>query len=278
MVQEKAQVLLNRRIAPDHFRMQLKSLRGARHARPGQFIHVLCPSGVGRPDGKASLLRRPFSLFDVDPGRGTLDLIYKVVGVGTSALAQVRAGDRVDFLGPLGRPFWVSSGIRQAWLIGGGVGIPPLYFLAKWIKKARPVSSVNVSAFLGARTKDWVICVELFRRLGIKVCVATDDGTRGYQGSVVSLLKKFFRDTGNGTQETALYVCGPTPMMAAAWAWAAERGLSTQVSLEERMGCAMGCCMGCVVEMKKKPVDSHARFQRVCTEGPVFPAEAIAWR
>lgn len=307
MVQERAPVLENRRIARSHYRMRLKNARAARRAKPGQFVHVLCE---GESGGCAPLLRRPLSLFDVDPERGTMDFIYKVVGLGTEVLARVRPGAGVDFLGPLGRPFNTARSepappaslcearrtgpsrgtgdISQSFLVGGGVGIPPLYFLAKALLE----NGVKTTVFLGARTKDWVICAADFRKIGAPVHIATDDGTRGHRGSVVDLVSKhpvmlslskhdrfpFVLRHAQDERRPILYICGPTPMMAAAARWAGERGIPAQVSLEERMGCAMGVCMGCVVEVTTEQLGSHKRFQRVCTEGPVFPAEAIVWR
>ena len=263
MVQQEAPVLIHRRIAVDHYLMRLKSPVAARRAKPGQFVHVRC-----REDGDYfPLLRRPLSLLDADPQAGTIDFIYKVVGFGTRTLSQIPAGAKVDFIGPLGRPFQISPDSKVCILVGGGVGIPPLYLLAKWLLRRKK----QVIALLGARTKGWVICVSEFRRLGVPVRVATDDGTLGHRGSVVELLEK-------PLGEATLYICGPTPMMAAAAAVAHRKGIPAQVSLEERMGCAMGCCMGCVVEVTTQPVNAHARFQRVCTEGPVFSSEEILWK
>ncbi len=265
MVQVKASVLCNRRIAPDHLLMRLKAPIVASSALPGQFIHVRC--------GGPTLLRRPFSLLDVNPKIGTIDFVYKIVGLGTDVLAQVPAGGKVDLLGPLGTPFEIPPGLKTAYLVGGGVGIPPLVLLAKKLGRQR-----CVEAFLGARTKGWVICVSQFSQLGIPVHAATDDGSMGHRGSVVDLLRKFLRTADPNPRSTLLYICGPTPMMAAASHLARQEKLPGQVSLEERMGCAMGCCMGCVVEVTTEPPGSHARFQRVCTEGPVFDAESILWR
>ena len=284
MVQERAGVLFNRRVAPDHFHMRLVSPPAARRARPGQFVHLLCPPQADSLSGKSPLLRRPLSLFDVNPRAGTVEIIYKVVGTGTATLARVQAGGRVDLLGPLGSSFEIPQGIRRAWLVGGGVGIPPLYFLAKdLLERQETRDKRQVRAFLGARTKDWVICASDFRRLGVQVHVATDDGTLGYKGSVVDLVGDVItRDCEAKPKQDrsnlAFYICGPTGMMAAAAALARRRGIPAQVSLEERMGCAMGCCMGCVVEVTTEPANSHARFQRVCTEGPVFQAQDVLWR
>lgn len=271
MVQEKAKVLLHRRIARDHYRMRLKAPSAARGARPGQFIHIRCREEAPYDP----LLRRPISLVDVDPVRGTLDIVYKVMGLGTRVLAQIPEGSEADFIGPLGEPFIFPPKGKRAVLIGGGVGIPPMVFLAKELVKG---GGWRVKVFLGARTREWVICREDFRKLGVPVHAATDDGTLGYKGSVVNLFEKEFPYTLHPSPPTALYICGPTGMMKAAAAVAGRRGIPAQVSLEERMGCAMGCCMGCVVEVNTEPAGSHARFQRVCTEGPVFAAEAVLWR
>lgn len=272
MVQERAPVVAHRRIARDHYLLRLESGRAARRAKPGQFVHVLCE---GEARGQSPLLRRPLSLFDADPRRGTIDFIYKVVGLGTEVLAQIRPGAKVDFIGPLGHPFDLATDAKQIYLMGGGVGIPPLYLLAKSIPKGR-----SIEVFLGARTKNWVICAADFRKLGLPVHIATDDGTRGYRGSVVDLLAKqpVMLSLSKDERGPILYLCGPTPMMAAAARLARELGIPAQVSLEERMGCAMGVCMGCVVEVNSQPAGTHARFQRVCTEGPVFPAEEVLWR
>lgn len=256
-------MLLHRKIAQDHYRMRLKSPLAAKRARPGQFIHLRC-----REDSNYyPLLRRPISLVDVDPARGTIDLVYKVLGFGTKVLTEIPEGGKADFIGPLGSEFTPPAAGRTAALIGGGVGIPPLVFLAKELLRR----NVKVKAFLGARTKEWVICREDFRKLGVPVQAAADDGTFGYSGSVVDLAAKA------AGEDSTFYICGPTGMMRAAADLARRRGLPAQVSLEERMGCAMGCCMGCVVEVTTEPAGSHARFQRVCTEGPVFSAEEIAW-
>ncbi len=293
MVQMKAPVLVHRQIAQDHSLMRLKAPAIARRAIAGQFIHLSCTNSPSTNP----LLKRPFSLLDVNPPAGTIDFIYKVVGRGTAVLTEVPVGSQLDLLGPLGRPFTIPSGLKNAYLVGGGVGIPPLYLLAQGLLRGHKAGNAReIDVFLGARTKEWVICAEMFRKLGVNVHIATDDGTLGYRGSVVDLLASVIASersersnlafktkiaSGAGrprNDKRMFYICGPTPMMAAAAAVARERELPAQVSLEERMGCAMGCCMGCVVEVTTEPAASHARFQRVCTEGPVFPVEAIAWK
>ena len=268
MVQIEAPVLEHRRIAKDHYLMRLKSPLIAQRAKPGQFIHVRCG------DADFPLLRRPLSLLDLDAGAGTIVLIYKVVGLGTAVLSGITVGSKVDVLGPLGHPFKIPGNLKSAYLVGGGVGIPPLYLLAKHLKKT---NGCEITVFLGARTKEWVICAPDFKKLGVIVHTATDDGSTGYRGSVVDLLRERLQSERPDSGTTLLYICGPTPMMAAAAKAARTAKIPAQVSLEERMGCAIGCCWGCVVEIATEPHTSHSRFQRVCTEGPVFSAEELVW-
>jgi len=282
LTQRRARVTAHRRVACDHYLLSLACAPIARTAQPGQFVHLLC-SAKPLWHGGGPLLRRPFSLYDVDRRQGTCHVIYKVVGLGTASLHAVAVGEALDLIGPLGTSFVAGGSVRHAVLIGGGVGIPPLYFLAKdLVKGTRDKGQgtrmkVEVSVFLGARTRDWLICEQAFRRLGVSVHVATDDGTAGYRGSAVDLVRRHL-STLHPSPFTWVYICGPTPMMQAAAALAARRGLPAQVSLEERMGCALGVCMGCAVEIAGPHATAHKRFQRVCTEGPVFEAEAAVWR
>lgn len=270
MLLKKAPIVAHRKVAADHYLMRLKIPRAAQRARPGQFLHLLCPPGRFAQE-PVPFLRRPFSIFDVHPKAGTVDFIYKVVGTGTATLAQARAGDFADCLAPLGRPFEVPPKVQTVLLVGGGVGIPPLYFLAKTLRKTH-----QVIVFLGARTRKWVICAADFKKLGVPVHVATDDGSRGSKGSVVDLLEKKLSGRGDRAGRVSC-ICGPTPMMAAAARATKAHKVRAQVSLEERMGCALGVCWGCCVEVTTERVGSHARFQRVCSEGPVFDAAAVAW-
>jgi dihydroorotate dehydrogenase electron transfer subunit len=285
VVQKQAQIVFHRKVAQDHYQIRLWVPSIARLAQPGQFLHVLCPKTDGRIDSSVPMLRRPFSLLDADPRKGTVDFLYKVVGKGTAALTTLKAGNLLDCLGPLGRPFAIEPLPKVVWLVGGGVGIPPLCFLAKRLmqeraKGERPFHGNGlrtIEAFLGTRSRRQMICLKTLQALGVAVHLATDDGSLGYRGSVVDLVR-IRGDRLRGEERPYLFVCGPWPMMAALARWADRRGWPMQVSLEERMGCAMGCCMGCVVEVATAPVHSYARFQRVCTEGPVFQREEILWR
>src|SRR3990167_1192236 len=263
IVQRRARVIAQHRIARDHYLLTLACPPIARKVLPGQFVHVRCP-GPAR-NLYTPLLRRPFSLYDVDRARGTIALIYKVVGLGTETLQHAKAGQSLEIIGPLGTAFTATLGLQHAVLVGGGVGIPPLYFWAKDLTRW----GIEISAYLGAQTKGSVICAEAFRKLDIPTRVATDDGSAGFRGYVTACVERELTLAAG----TTLYVCGPTPMMAAAASLARRWRVPAQVSLEERMGCAMGVCMGCIVEIAGPHATAHKRFQRVCTEGPVFAAE-----
>ncbi|MBI4313444.1 MAG: dihydroorotate dehydrogenase electron transfer subunit [Candidatus Omnitrophica bacterium] len=270
IVQRRSRVVSNRAIARDHFQLSLYAPEISKKTRPGQFVHIRC---TPEQDATFPLLRRPFSIYDADPKRGTFDLIYKVVGTGTESLRDVVAGQELDVLGPLGTQFTVPSGLKRAILVGGGVGIPPLYFWGKDLKRRKFI----VDAFLGVQTKDYLICADAFQKAKITTHISTDDGSVGFRGFVTEAIEQQFRRH-PPTPGTALYICGPTPMMKAATKLAERWSLPAQVSLEERMGCAMGVCMGCIVEIAGPHATAHKKYQRVCTEGPVFPAEAVVWR
>jgi dihydroorotate dehydrogenase electron transfer subunit len=272
LTQHRARVTAHRRIACDHYLLSLACAPIAQAAQPGQFVHLHC-SAKPLWHGGGPLLRRPFSLYDVDRRRGICRVIYKVVGLGTASLQAVAVGDTLDLIGPLGTSFVAGGSVRRAVLIGGGVGIPPLYFWAKTLNTLK----ISSEAFLGVQTKDYLICDGALRQLGVPTRVATDDGSAGFHGYVTGLVERSFRRA-PPRGGTTLYICGPTPMMQAAAALAGRRGLPAQVSLEERMGCALGVCMGCIVEIAGPHATAHKRFQRVCTEGPVFDAEAVVWR
>jgi dihydroorotate dehydrogenase electron transfer subunit len=271
-LQRRGRVVAHRRIARDHYLLSLACPPVARAARPGQFVHLQCAAPSAWRGG-GPLLRRPFSIYDVDTRRGACQLIYKVVGLGTEMLREAAAGDTLDVLGPLGTTFTADDTVTRVLLVGGGVGIPPLYFWAK----ALIARGIAVEAYVGVQTKDYLICEKAFRALGVPTHVATDDGSAGFKGFVTALVEDAFRRRapGPGAQ---LSICGPTPMMQAAAALAARWQVRAEVSLEERMGCALGVCMGCIVEIAGPHATAHKRYQRVCTEGPVFPAETVIWR
>ena len=214
---------------------------------PGQFVNILL-------DGL--FLRRPISVNDCRAsGAGNeLALIYKVVGKGTEQMAKMTAGQTLDVLTGLGNGYDLSKAGDRPLLIGGGVGVPPLYMLARQLREA----GKEVSVILGFNTKDEVFCEEDFKALGCDTTVTTVDGSYGVKGFVTNALPENY---------THFYTCGPEPMLKAVYKATVTDG---QFSFEERMGCGFGACMGCSC----KTVTGN---KRICKEGPVLTKEDIIW-
>ncbi|MBQ2310943.1 MAG: dihydroorotate dehydrogenase electron transfer subunit [Firmicutes bacterium] len=231
----------NKELAANAYEMVLSGDVSA-VTRPGQFVNIQLP---GR------YLRRPISVCDCGPDR--LTLIYKVLGEGTADMTKMQPGTKLDVLTGLGNGFDLTRAGDRPVLIGGGIGIPPLYWLAKELIKTGKIPAV----VLGFNSKDEMFYVEEFRKLGCEVTVATADGSYGIKGYVTSAVNKGF---------SQYYSCGPSPMLKAVHALP----LSGQLSLEERMGCGFGACMGCSIKTKDG-------YKRVCKDGPVFNKEELPW-
>ena len=211
--------------------------------RPGQFVNL-------RIDGL--YLRRPLSVCDLQDG--VLTLIYKLVGKGTEALSRMRPGDRISLLTGLGNGYDLSLAGERPLLIGGGVGVPPLYLLAKRLREeGRPVSAV-----LGFNTAAEIFYEAEFKALGCEVTVATADGSYGVKGFVTNALP---------AEYSHVYCCGPEPMLRAVYRRIETGG---SFSFEKRMGCGFGACMGCSCK-------TITGYKRICREGPVLQKEEILW-
>ena len=240
-------ILSNELIAKHVWRMRLAGVEGL-PIRSGQFVEIAVPG---------QYLRRPISVCDY--AEGVLTIIYKVVGVGTDAMSQWQAGQQVDMLVGLGNGYDLSRAGERPLLIGGGVGVPPLYMLARVLREqGKPVRVI-----LGFNTKDEVFYEEEFRALGCEVEVTTMDGTYGTKGFVTEArLDEGLRIPCS----TYYYSCGPLPMLKAVIGHWGEQG---EVSMEERMGCGFGACMGCSIQ-------TTDGTKRVCKDGPVFSAATLA--
>lgn len=244
--------------APGYWALDLHCPEVARTAIPGQFVHL-------RVAGPDLLLRRPISIHEVVGDRITL--VVAVVGTGSQWLAERSEGEELDLIGPLGqRGLSFEPAARTVALVGGGVGIPPLHFLAT----RRPADGPRLVAFVGARSEERLLGLDNFAAQGCEVVISTDDGSRGFVGTNVAALAEYAAQT----RIDQVLACGPTPMMRAAALWATERGIPSQVCLEARMGCGVGACLSCVVETRREGWD---RYLRVCTEGPVFDGDNIVW-
>ena len=211
---------------------------------PGQFVNI-------KIDGL--YLRRPISVCDSE--NGVLTLIYKVVGKGTEKMAEMEIGTELDILTGLGNGYNTALSGHKPLLVGGGVGVPPLYMLAKKLV----AEGKKVTVILGFNTKDEIFCEEDFKELGADVIVATADGSYGVKGFVTDAL--------SGVDYTYFYTCGPEPMLKALYKATATSG---QFSFEERMGCGFGACMGCSCK-------TITGYKRICKDGPVLEKEEILW-
>jgi dihydroorotate dehydrogenase electron transfer subunit len=254
--QQKCSILSRDRLAPDVFRLTLQAPKIAADARPGQFVMVRVI------DGLDPLLRRPFSIHR-SFADGSISLLFKVIGKGTEMLARRCIGDQLDLVGPLGNGFEFSDD-RPVCLIGGGMGIAPLLFLAEQLHSTgRETKKDHV--LLGARNKDELTpLADEFSALGYTVQLATDDGSIGHKGFIPDLLG-FVLPT-----VEQVYTCGPHLMMKNVVRQCQQAEVNCQVSLETHMACGMGACLGCTVNGKRGLV-------HVCKQGPVFNADQLEW-
>lgn len=243
-------------IANGIYELKMRGELAARMRNPGQFLHIKVNSGSD------PLLRRPISICDVDEESNEVTMIYRVEGAGTKALADKTPGMMLDVLGPLGHGFPVNEALpmESALLVGGGIGVPPLYYLAKQLIDR----GVSVTTVLGFQTKDAIFYSEQFSELG-PLSIATVDGSSGYKGFVTDIIeeKKLTFDV--------LYACGPTPMLKALQGRYTER--RAFLSLEQRMGCGVGACFACVCHTQDDP--DGVTYKKVCTDGPVFRAGEV---
>lgn len=252
----KYKILENHSVGQDVYRMTFLAPDMSQVAKPGQFVNVSC-SGTYAP-----LLRRPFSLNRIDQDTGTLSLLYKVVGEGTSLLKELKTGQEVDVLGPLGNGFAWDVGCKDSILIAGGIGIAPFFPLAKTLLER----GQTVTCMVGARCKEDIQEMMELIALGVTVICATDDGSEGHHGLVTELLAKHL----NATTCSMAYACGPNAMLAAVKEVCQEHCTPLQVSLESHMACGLGVCLGCTCG-KTEGED----YWHVCSDGPVFWAEGV---
>jgi dihydroorotate dehydrogenase electron transfer subunit len=268
-LQTDGMVIRNRRIRSLYFMLGIYCPPIANQIKPGQFVMLKVS------DDTSPLLRRPFSVYKSYPlnhpekrKRGFLFLLYKKVGKGTQRMTTLSKGQKVDLIGPLGNGFSLPPlpSSANCVLIGGGVGIVSLHPLAEALKVRK------LSVLIGGKTQTDILGVEDFKKLNSSIFIATEDGSLGFEGTVVDLfiskIRKFKRN-----EEYYIYACGPVPMLKALAGTIKSKKFICQVSLETRMGCGFGACWGCVVRTTHPKIP----YQRVCQEGPVFRIEDIAW-
>lgn len=248
-----AMVRSQREIAPNIFDMWVETPLAA-DARPGQFLGVY-------PKDKSTLLPRPISICETDKEKGALRMVYRIAGAGTKEFSGYQERDEISLLGNLGNGFPLEKGRgKKAFLIGGGIGVPPILELAKRLEAQKQIVVGYRDANLFLR--------EDFEKYGT-VYVATEDGSAGTRGNVMDAIRE------EGLKADVIFACGPMPMLRAIKAYGAENQIPAYISLEEHMACGVGACLGCVVKTKDIDHHSHVHNARICTDGPVFEAQEV---
>lgn len=247
---ETVTVVSQEQLADGIFSMWIQT-EAAKTARPGQFISMYTNDG-------SKLLPRPISICEIDTETSKLRVVYRVTAekTGTDQFSKMKAGDTLPIIGPLGNGFPLEAGKgKRAFLIGGGIGVPPILELAKQLDCEKQI-------IMGYRDADTFL-KEQFEENGT-VYISTEDGSVGTKGNVMDAIRE------NGLEADIIYACGPTPMLRAIKQYAEEQGIECYISLEERMACGIGACLACVCQSKEKDHHSNVNNKRICKEGPVF--------
>ena len=279
--EERAEVLAHERFAGDQFVLTLKAPKCARAAAPGSFVHLSCDEQVP--------MRRPLSIMRAHPERGSIEVLYKIVGPGLGALAARRVGEAINALGPIGNGFVPHRERPRTLLVGGGVGIPPMVFLAERLREDTstpwkplvlmgseipfPFRARPSTILVPGMPEGVIACMPLLDEWGIPSRLTSLAGYAGcHEGYVTDLAATWLASLDRAAlSEVEMFACGPTPMLKAAAAVARKFGIACQVSLEEFMACAVGGCAGCAVKVMTA---NGPAMKRVCVDGPVFEAKA----
>jgi dihydroorotate dehydrogenase electron transfer subunit len=247
-------IIENKKVGPNIFKLALNHDHLSQNPKPGQFYNIK----VSQPGSYDPLLRRPFSIFDFDAADKKIEFIYRVVGKGTKLISEFESGTELDVLGPLGNPFSLIENRKNIHLIGGGMGIAPLFYLTKKLAKR----NTKLSIYLGAANKSELkFFKDKFSQLKVDLYLAAVEEKLTIKGTALDLwmgkLKKV---------PDFIYSCGPEKMLAAVEKEALKNNIMGEISIEKRMGCGIGVCLSCSCETK----DKEEKNKRACVEGPVF--------
>ncbi len=259
MIIEKARILKNERVCSSYYRICLKCGNELIGADPGQFVMVHL---VGKD---LPLLRRPFSIHRIIEGVG-IEILYRVVGECTGRLAETKAGECIDILGPLGKGFPLTENSGGMFIVAGGIGVAPMLFLSEYILEKKIAYSSDIKVFLGARSKDDLLCRDDFLRLGLETLITTEDGSQGDACLITNPVEAAIKKTPPGV----MYACGPSGMLKCIAGIAEEYKINCYVSVESAMACGIGACLGCAVESR-----IGDKYLHVCKDGPVFDSRDI---
>ena len=248
---ETAIIIRQEEIADNIYSMWLKNDNIASEAVPGQFVSLYCNDG-------SRILPRPISICEIDRVDGALQLVYRVAGKGTEEFCGYHSGKLIEVMGPLGNGFPLKS--KKAFLIGGGIGIPPMLELAKQLDCEKQI-------ILGYRDRQTFLVNELKKYAD--VYIATEDGSVGTKGNVLNAIEE------NNLSADIIYACGPTPMLRALKEYGQKNNIETWISMEEKMACGIGACLACVCKSKNKDHHTNVNNKRICKDGPGFLAQEV---
>lgn len=286
MIQVKSCILSNKQLTEDCWRITLEASQIASEIKPGQFINVKIS------ESNDPLFRRPFSVFrciKLHGGELGIEVVYELVGRGTRLMTNLKQGDELDIIGPLGHGFEWQCDKKVHVLIGSGIGCPALFMLGEEISQAVTQHELELVILLDAKSKKHLILEKEFRTLNAKVLVSTHDGSYGYHGYVTEMLKDF-TERGEISSYCVIYACGPELMYKALVPVCQQYRIPAQVSMERHMACGIGVCLSCVCQVDKSSVlkyrelkSSHIQFSPeeefgyalVCRDGPVFNIDEV---
>lgn len=259
----KCPIISNEQVGQKIHLIRVASSEIANIARSGQFVNIRVT------DKFSPLWRRPFSIHRINRQQSWFDILFAVLGQGTEILADMKSGDIIDVLGPLGSHFNIPYGINEAILVAGGLGIAPLLLLAQELN----VWGISSLLFYGTKTSDTICCLKDLNELRVNCILTTEDGSKGWKGIITDQLEKYLSSS-KRTTGCHVFACGPMPMLKNVQTLLQRHGIPGQISIETLMACGLGVCMGCVVETTESQADS-LNYLLVCKDGPVFDINRI---
>ena len=252
--QEQCELLEKTQLKADIYKFKVKTENIAKESKPGQFLEIKV-STQAEP-----FLRRPISIFSIE--ENNIEFIFQVKGRGTEILSNRNIGEKLDFIDQLGNGTFDIKEYKTVAIIGGGIGIFPLYEAAKQLQ-----GKTQINTYLGFRNKDYVTNEAEFKKVSDNLIITTDDGSYGKKGFAIDYLKK-------DEKPDIIMACGPLPMLKAIKEYAEAEEIPCQISLEERMGCGLGACLGCAVKKSNSTIE-NPEYWHVCKAGPVFNAKNV---
>lgn len=253
IVIETAEVLAKNKYPHDSILLTLGPFSRTGSIKPGQFVHI-------KINHSNTFFRRAFSVYDINPEDDSFSILFKIYGRGTTRLAEIGKGEKLNIMGPLGNSFAFPSRKEISILAAGGIGLPPIYLLAKQMIEKK-YDHNKIWFFYGGKTKDELIELPRLKRLGMNLICSTDDGSYGFKGLISNAIKEVISGKNN---KYRIYACGPQGMLKVIDALAGKSNVPGQLSLEAPMPCGIGICLGCIVPLKA------GGYSRVCRDGPVY--------